>query len=224
MVKHTFTRSKYPIYAKERNKHGDERIITYIQDRLNELKEKANSRKKNNRNPSVFFDAAAFLDFLSTHIKNGVNADGTAYIDFIQKYIYNNVDIIFKARNDTYKLTEQIWHILRCGGLHNYSLSPYGWYNKNPALKNSLFLTNKHDKNKNITHKMIVNVDFSDGSLTSKGIVLVAEDFIEDVEKCVNKLLSNFRSKKPEYKKLKTDLRQSFKDCPPVGWYGWSFK
>lgn len=214
-------RSKFPTYAKERNKTGDSRIVTYINDRIIELKKLANSKKKDNRNPRVFFEATAFIDFLVSHINNN-ESSGQLFKKFIKEYIYPN-DIILKIRNDTYSLSNQLWDILRCGGLHNYSLCPYGWYNHS-GFKHSLILTNLHGSKKSkLTHKLIVDIDLNDNSKkNSKAIVLVAEEFINDIEIGTNKLLKEFKSKKPEFNSLKSKLRQSFKDCPPIGWYGYT--
>lgn len=185
-------RSKCPTYAKERKKTGDARIITYINDRVNELKELANSKDKNNRNPIVFFVATAFIDFLVSHINNK-ESNGDLFKKFVKEYIYED-DISLEIRNETYYFSDIIWDILRCGGLHNYSLSPYCWYN-HKGFRHSLMLSNLHDCEK-MKHKEEIEIDLNDDASNTKAIVLIAENFINDIKMGVDKLIKNFKSKK----------------------------
>jgi hypothetical protein len=223
-----YKRTKRPHYADERTKSVNKKICLYLQDRIKELKFRADSNVKINNdyvndNPWSFIEAVSFIDFLATHVNNK-KSTGTIYKDFIKTYMYPNNEPIIFANNKKCKLSDIIWNILRCGGLHNFSFCPYDWEDKienNDFYRNTIILTNRKNKSKK-KHKDIVKINLNDNKTQMyEGIIIVAEDFVEDIELAVNTIIKQFNSHSNNYKDLKQKLKDSFETCPPIGWYHW---
>lgn len=218
----TLTRKKRPIYASEKHpKNVYERICIYLKARIDELKTRADSKIEDNQNLWWFNDSLAFIDFLASHCADSKSTK-TQFINFIEEWIYSNNDnIAIKANGKNLKLSQVLYSIARCGSLHNFSTSPF-FYDEKLGYKNTIFVTNRAEKSQNEYHKEIVNVNLQDGNPTHQGIVIVAEDFVEDIEKCVNNIISALKSRSKKYTQLKKNLKNSFNvTCPPYSWYGY---
>lgn len=218
----TLTRKKRPIYANERKpKNPYDRISLYLKDRIEELKYMADSTIPKHNNPWCINSALEFIDFLCSHC-NDSKTTGTDFPDFINRWIYPNTNIVVTANNKNISLADILYVVARCGGVHNYSTSPYQNWNKSKAYKNTIFITNNTEKEPNEYHLEIVNVNLQDGNSPHQGIIIVAEDFIEDIESCVNKIISALKSRSKKYTQLKKNLKNSFYvTCPPYSWYGY---
>jgi hypothetical protein len=73
-------------------------------------------------NPWGFLCLSALIDYLA-RLANGCNRGRTGYIDFIRNHFpdkYRN----FKYRSGQQDLPEQMYHVLRCGLVHSFSLIP----------------------------------------------------------------------------------------------------
>lgn len=86
---------------------------THFTDLLNDLRSMKAS-------PWPFLCAAAMIEYLA---KMTVGNGRRSYIDFIKTYMRRDYST-FRFKNGDTDLPEQIYHVLRCGMVHSFSLTP----------------------------------------------------------------------------------------------------
>ena len=164
-----------------------EKAEPYFKTRIGELKKL--SRDKNYVNPWIFVCASAFIDYLAK-IAYGKDMQRRGYISFISDYLSK---INPKYRTFTYKngkrdLPAQMYHVLRCGILHSFSLIPDQKTKKdNDGRDRSIVLCHAEERDR---EKWFHLMPFPTEKMTSPNIkdsvLFVAEDFIDDLEKVVD--------------------------------------
>jgi hypothetical protein len=155
---------------------------TYFRDRASELRHLCVSGT-----PWVFLAAAAFLDYLSK-LANGNDKQRAGYKSFISNYLarirpeYKN----FVYKNGKSDLPVQMYHVLRCGIVHTFSLIPDAAARRSGGRDRSIVFCHADEGDKHgWTHLM----HYSTATVTDSAL-FVAEDFADDIVKVVELLFA----------------------------------
>ncbi len=158
--------------------------------------------------PWIFLCAASFLDLL-TRLANGGRGGRTQYKSFIRTYLsrVNPLYIDFQYASGERDLPEQMYHVLRCGIVHAFSLVPDEKSRDEGGRSRSIVLS--HRANNDGPHlsvfKRIAPRPF-DAALFN------AEDFADDIERVIHLLFHEARSK-PE---LAEHIIAAYLQLPPI--------
>lgn len=156
--------------------------------------------------PWVFLCAGAFLDCLSRMIC-GKNLKREGYVRTIRTMMIPEYDNFTYLSGDR-DLPLQMWHILRCGIIHDFSLFPDEGHNPKKGRERSIVLCHqKESQEKELPHLSA----YSEGVIFDAA-VFVAEDFVEDVMDAVLKI---FREAK-EDSGLRNNIECWLKKHPPI--------
>jgi hypothetical protein len=185
----------------------------YLNERIDELEKMADSTNPVNRNSLIFTLCLSYLDFLCCHINDDYTT-GKHYKSFVKKYLKS-----YNFKIDKLSFVD-ILYGLRCGCVHNYAIQHY-IQNKHKTYISDLriVLSNRNDaKSEGITHLERVKIDI-DGK-TNKAVVIVAEDFVNDLKNVTNNICNEIDTNKS----LKKRILNAFNRCPPIAWYGYELK
>lgn len=156
-------------------------IENYFLDRANELEQQCHEHTT-----WVFLCASAMINYL-VNLVNGRETNKRDYKRFIIDYMpegYKN----FQFLNGNKDLDIQMYHTLRCGIVHNFSLFPNSAGINAGARTRSIALT--HKDNKDGEH-----LDNHEGIRKDLDAALfVAEDFINDIKTAVKKIFNDAKS------------------------------
>lgn len=177
-------------------------IHSYYKDRINEIK-----NYSNDGGPWSFLIASAYIDFLVKLVQNTEQTSHKHYKDFIRDYLslINPQYKDFKYENGLQDLPEQMYHVLRCGIVHSFSLVPDQKSVNNGGRSRSILLA--HKKN-NAIHFHKHKLDGFDS------VVFTAEDFVEDLSKVLDKI---FLELAPTNTNLQNNILARANAYPPIG-------
>jgi len=159
--------------------------------------------------PLPFVIGAAFIDYFSKMVA-GEDNKGSGYKDFIKKYLgkirpaYAN----FTYKNGKQDLHDQMWHVLRCGIVHSFSLIPDKSRLSQPGRNRSIALMHKKQADAE-GWKHLCNYL---GPQKLNAALFVAEDFIDDLIE-VNKLILSKAQADPC---LKRNIEKWLNKHPPI--------
>lgn len=156
-------------------------IENYFLGRVDELEKQCNEHAA-----WVFLSASAMINYL-VNLVNGRETDREDYKNFILIYMpedYKN----FQYLNGNKDLDIQMYHTLRCGIVHNFSLFPDTTGKNAGARVRSIALT--HEDNKDGKH--LDNHQGIKNNLDSA--LFVAEGFINDIKTAVKKIFNDAKS------------------------------
>ncbi len=127
--------------------------------------------------PWVFLCASAFLEYLSKLV-NGEDKKGPGYKKFIKDYLSRVRPLYssFAFKNGNRDLAIQMYHVLRCGIVHSFSLKPDNIARNAGGRDRSIVLCHAKERDEhNWTHLMQYPKATLDAAL------FVAEDFVDDI-------------------------------------------
>lgn len=177
-------------------------IHSYYKDRINEIK-----NYSNDGGPWSFLMASAYIDFLVKLVKNTEQTSHQHYKEFIRDYLslinpqYKN----FTYENGLQDLPEQMYHVLRCGIVHSFSLVPDQRSVNAGGRTRSILLAHK---NNDAIHFHKHKIDGFDS------VVFTAEVFVEDLEKVLDKI---FLELAPNDTNLQNNILGRVSSYPPIG-------
>jgi hypothetical protein len=161
--------------------------------------------------PWGFVCAAAFLDCLSKLVA-GQDNKRKGYKDFVKDYLakINPSYATFKYKSGSKDLPEQLYHVFRCGIVHQFSLVPdQQSLNSGGQLRSIILCHRKESKRKNLPHLS----QYSSAKI-SDAAVFVAEDFGKDLKKVVKLIFSS------QAKTITPEITEKMKDWvkkhPPI--------
>ena len=133
--------------------------------------------------PCVFLGAAAFLEYLSKAVV-GQDDRGDGYKTFVKDWLskvradYRD----FAYKDGTKDLPKQMYHVLRCGIVHSFSLIPDNRDRKAGGRDRSIVLCHRAEAVSRGLHHLspYSTTEISDAAL------FVAEDFVDDLAALVN--------------------------------------
>ena len=195
-------------------------VDTYLKGRLREL-----MFLSKRGDPWAFVSCCSFIDMLSQHVLNCCgHGTNRTYVDFCQNYLipvnakYAAVD----AAMHPYEIAHMLYVVLRCGAVHSFSMKANpqsGRYSDGKAAEYTVILGHRKNSPKGEDHHLeVVDVDMQDGNPAHKAVLVMAEDFVNDLKACVKNII----------KKAKNDAAfcaqfiKTFDDNPPLGWLSFS--
>ena len=153
-------------------------IHKYFKNRISEIKDLA----VNTGNPWVFLCCSSFIDYL-VRLVYDKEANSSDYKKFIIDYL-SQIDIRYKDfeyQSGVKDLPDQMYHILRCGIIHSFSLIPDSSSLRKGGRKRSILLA--HNKNGETHFKPVTENGYD-------SVVFTAESFSSDLEKLVDKIFT----------------------------------
>jgi hypothetical protein len=165
------------------------------------------ARDPRHRNAFVFVVASAFVEYLSKLAYDGGGAQ--AYKRFIREYLASinpkYCDFEYRLKDGTVErdLPEQMYHVLRCGAIHSYSLVPDKQAVSSGGRDRSIMLSHRISKN---TH---LALRYHDGQPTC---TFVAESFAADI----GALVATIFKLAAKDKGLASRIRSWMKKHPPI--------
>lgn len=156
--------------------------------------------------PWVFLCSSAFIDYLARLVSNNA-INGEDYEKFIKDYLIE-IDsryVNFQFQSGMQDLPKQMYLILRCGIIHNFSLNPDETGIKKGGRNTSILVG--HNSN-GCTH-LSKYLDNSNDS-----IIFTAESFVEDLDKLLDLI---FLEKAKSDSTIATNIFQWVTRYPPIG-------
>lgn len=158
------------------------KINKYMLDRVGELQSLASRG-----DPWFFVCASSYIEYLAK-LEKGASTNNSEYKLFLTKYLFV---VLPKYRTFSYsnartKLEDQIYHVLRCGLVHSFSLIPDARARFNGGQDRSILLAHRKSGIQHLSpfvnNKKKPKID---------GCIFIAEDFADDL-----KILTEFLFKK----------------------------
>jgi len=137
--------------------------------------------------PLPFILGACFIDYFCKMVE-GEDKKKTGYKGFVKKYMKGVREeyATFKYANGTQDLPVQMYHVLRCGVVHSFSLIPDKKVNKQPGRDHSIALCHKAEAEQ----KRLRHLSPYSGPWNLDAALFVIEDFLDDLL-AVNELIYN---------------------------------
>jgi hypothetical protein len=161
--------------------------------------------------PWGFVCAAAFLDCLSKLVA-GQDNKRNGYKDFVKNYLarINPSYASFQYESGSKDLPEQLYHVLRCGIVHQFSIVPdQQSLNSGGRLRSIVLCHRKESKRRNLPH-----LSSYSSEKISDAAVFVAEDFGRDLKDTVTFIFSSqAKAINPEITKK---MKEWVKKYPPI--------
>jgi hypothetical protein len=182
---------------------------TYFKNRVGELRALAQRG-----DPWVFLCASSFLEYLAK-IELGKTTTSTDYKNFLTNYLFKVCPAYgaFRFHSGAQDLAEQMYHVLRCGVVHSFSLfADPAAKTKHGGRDRSILLAHRgsgqHHLANYVKQRTKPQVDAA---------VFVAEDFVDDVGKVTEFLFAQARKRNMTGKRLRNNIQTWVKSYPPVG-------
>jgi hypothetical protein len=175
-------------------------IETYFKGRVEELKRLAKLG-----DPWVFLCASSFIEYLAK-ITLGRETTQKDYKDFLRDYFFRacpEYDKFTYADGDR-DLAVQMYHVLRCGIVHSFSLIPDQQAKGKGGRDRSIILAHRASGRRHLT-------SYGDGTLDS--VVFVAEDFVADIETVTNFIFTESST----HPLLRLNIETWWNLHPPIG-------
>lgn len=135
--------------------------------------------------PLPFVLAACFIDYFSKMVE-GEDKKRTGYKNFVKTYmkIVREEYFTFKYADEVQDLPDQMYHVLRCGVVHSFSLIPDQTVRNQPGRDHSIALCHKVEADQ----KGLKHLSHYVGPRNLDAALFVIEDFLSDLLK-VNEVI-----------------------------------
>ncbi len=183
-------------------------IEVYFQNRVGELRTLAERG-----DPWVFLCASSFIEYLAKITSGNATSSGTEYKNFLTNSLFRACPAYasFRYASGRQDLADQMYHVLRCGIVHSFSLFP------DPSAKG------KHGGRPRsivIAHRQLGLAHLQllfDKKQKLDAAVFIAQDFVEDISTVVTFVFSTARTRTPTGQQLRNNMRSWTKQYPPIG-------
>jgi hypothetical protein len=185
-----------------------DRIERYFLDRICELKTLAGRG-----DPWVFQCATSFIEYLAKmHL--GKNTNQTTYKAFLRDIFFKACPqyAAFRYACGKADLDVQIYHVLRCGTVHSFSLIADPIAVAQDGRDRSILLAHRMNGATHLTP--VVN---NRRSPKIDAAVFTAEDFVDDIEIVTKHLFRLSRKRSADGRTLRSNIRVWIKAHPPIG-------
>ncbi len=182
---------------------------TYFKNRVTELRSLAERG-----DPWVFLCASSFLEFLAK-LELGKATSSTDYKNFLRNSFFKVCPAYagFRYRSGSLDLAEQMYHVLRCGIVHSFSLFADPLAKANHGGRDrSILLAHRSSRQGHLTNYV--------NQRTKPRIdaaVFIAEDFVDDVSKFTDFLFAEARKRTIAGRRLRSNMQTWMKTHPPIG-------
>ncbi|HEX7287664.1 MAG TPA: hypothetical protein VF532_15860 [Candidatus Angelobacter sp.] len=208
----TYSRADYHILPNAQSytcsSMTDNEIEQYFKNRIQELKQIATRG-----DPWIFLNASSFIEYLAK-MRLGRTTTRRDYKDFLKQYFfqvcprYGN----FKYRSAKLDLADQMYHVLRCGVVHSFSLFADPQARVHGGQDRSIVLAHRLEGKAHLS-------PFVNNRRKPKidAAIFVAEDFVEDIERVTETLFKESKKRTPDGRELRQNIRRWVKQFPPIG-------
>jgi hypothetical protein len=182
---------------------------TYFKNRVGELRSLAQRG-----DPWVFLCISSFLEYLAK-LELGKETSSTDYKNFLRNTFFKVCPpyAAFRYRSSSRDLAEQMYHVLRCGIIHSFSLfADPSAKAKHGGRDRSILLAHRSSGQRHLSN-------YVNQRTTPKvdAAVFVAEDFVDDVGKVTDFLFAEARKRSNAGARLRNNIQKWVKTYPPVG-------
>jgi hypothetical protein len=163
--------------------------------------------------PWVFLCASSFLEYLAKAVY-GKETGASEYKQFLTTYLFVVCPEYgsFRYKNGSNDLAVQMYHVLRCGIVHAFSLFPDLRGTSKGARTRSIILAHRISGRKHLAHyvnnKRKPRIDSA---------VFIAEDFVEDIGKLTDYIFAESKRRTAFGRQLKANISSWSKAHPPIG-------
>jgi hypothetical protein len=164
--------------------------------------------------PWVFLCASSFLEYLAK-IELGKATTSTDYKNFLKNYLFRVCPdyAAFRFRSGAKDLAEQMYHVLRCGIVHSFSLfADPSAKAKHGGRDRSILLAHRSSGQRHLANHVNQRT-----KPKVDAAVFIAEDFVDDVGKVTEFLFAQARKRTNVGRQLRNNMRTWVKTYPPVG-------
>jgi hypothetical protein len=163
--------------------------------------------------PWVFLCASSFLEYLAK-MESGKSTGAQGYKDFLRDYLFKVCPEYgkFRYRSGKADLADQMYHLLRCGIVHSFSVIADQAAKVRGGRDRSILLAHRSSGR---TH--LSNYVNNRRRPKLDSAVFIAEDFVEDIAKLTTYIFAESRKKTTSGTRLRTNIRKWVKDYPPIG-------
>jgi hypothetical protein len=183
-------------------------IERYFFGRLSELESLAKRG-----DPWVFLCASSYIEYLMK-IVLGRSGDQEDYKNFLLNYFFKACSkyAAYRFSFGTNDLHVQMYHVLRCGIVHSFSLIPDPKARRKGGRYRSILLAHQGQGYEHlqpvIRNRMRPKID---------SVVFVAQDFVGDLKEATNYVFRETRKREPAAKQIRDNMLNWFKEYPPIG-------
>ena len=185
-------------------------VETYFRDRLRELESIASRG-----DPWIFLCASSFIEYLGK-MAHGGPIGLKEYKEFLRTRFFTVCPQYgsFKYASGKSDLADQMYHVLRCGIVHSFSVFADAIANKYGGRDRSILLAHRKSASGRAHLDNIVN---RRRKPPLDAALLVAEDFVDDIAKVTDDLFAESRRKTPDGRQLRKNIQTCVSKCPPIG-------
>ena len=137
--------------------------------------------------PWVFLCAAALVEYLAKLV-DGSDTGGLGYKNFVRNWLalIRPAYATFSYRSGQSDLPEQMYHVLRCGVVHNLSLIPAPAARAKGGRDRSIVLCHRPEAQQGHLFHLsnYATAEIADAA------IFVAEDFVDDIDHVVERVFS----------------------------------
>jgi len=183
-------------------------IESYFRDRVEELRSLAERG-----DPWVFLCGSSFIEYLAK-MRLGGPTDQADYKNFLKDCFFKVCPAYpsFRYASGQSDLAEQMYHVLRCGIVHSFSLfaDPTA-KEKHGGRDRSILLAHRRSGLQHLGN-------YVDNGSKPKldAAIFIAEDFVEDIAKVTEFILVEATRTTDCGKHLKTDIQKWVRMYPPI--------
>jgi hypothetical protein len=165
--------------------------------------------------PWVFVCASSFIEYLAK-MSNGAPTGAREYKDFLRNHYFRTCPEYASFRYSCGKqdLAEQMYHVLRCGIVHSFSLFADSHARKYDGRDRSILLAHRHSA---AGRKHLDNWVDNRRNPKLDAALFVAEDFVEDIAKVSQSLFTESKRRSIAGRQLRNNIRTWISTYPPIG-------
>jgi hypothetical protein len=182
-------------------------IESYFKARIDELRDLANRG-----DPWVFLCASSFIEYLAKMVF-GKSTTATDYKIFLKKHFFRICPEYARFTYSSGKsdLADQMYHVLRCGIVHSFSLIADPRARTKNGRDRSILLAHRKNGATHLDH--IVDAGQNP---EIDAAVFTAEDFIEDISKVMENILEESRGGSTSARHLRNNIETWLDQYPPI--------
>ena len=183
-----------------------ESIHNYYKERIGEVK-----RYSTIGDVWVFLMCSTFIEYLVKLVSGKEDTGRSEYKDFIRNYLYqiNPLYRDFKYASGETDLPDQMYHVLRCGIVHGFSLIADKKAKKKNGRNRSILIGHRSGQGE-IPHLGLIQTDKYDAAF------LCAEDFAEDIDRVIDLIFQTAEHDRT----LEHKILMWTKAYPPIAFLG----
>lgn len=155
--------------------------------------------------------ASSFIEYLA-RLEIGKETGPEQYKNFLKDRFFAVCPkyATFQYASGKRDLAVQMYHVLRCGSVHSFSLIADPKAKARDGRDRSILLAHRKPK---VTHL----ANYVNPAAGIDAAVFVAQDFIEDIARVADSLFADSRKRTKKGNELRQNIKNWFNAHPPIG-------